>query len=426
VDCEGGFHATDPGAVTCEECLAGTFSTGGAKDCTNCPKGEYNSKPGLTSCTNCTHGFYNDKEGQTVCESCPPGLDTEYSGAASEELCTYHFCLAGYAGEPWNCKPCQAGTFTAKGNMTSCDQCDLGQYQPGEKSTGCDSCKYPQTTYGKGSTSADDCEGPGLVVTTGKDKVQTVIDSKASGFTNVEKVENKKGEWLLYSEPNYQGEEVAVHEGEIFVKGDGGNKTDKVLAAQSYYAVFPNVYCYLQDYAHEYRGQRSRDMFDNECKNSTGPGVCFADSDTEEPHSYIADDTLSPCGIPKCIWDYKCYSQNGVNYRGDETTVNATITKYVVYTKHFNCTCQSWNDDFPTKHPGTHPNDPGMDKYGLRSSYCRNPDPSKYSQPWCYVGVAGQQHDDCETFLKSMPSEACPYVKKCSSEKYYTQEAGRI
>ena len=63
---------------------------------------------------------------------------------------------------------------------------------------------------------------------------------------------------------------MTVHEGETFTKGDKGNKTDQVLAAKSYYAVFPNVYCYLQDYAHEYRGNRSRDMFDNECKNSTG------------------------------------------------------------------------------------------------------------------------------------------------------------
>jgi len=309
--------------------------------------------------------------------------------------------------------------------MTTCDECDYGQYQAGEQSTQCDSCTYPQTTYGKGSKEASDCEGPGLAFTLNKATKKIVIDSKTKGFEKVVKVENQKGEWVFYSKENYQGDAVSVLEGESFTKGDGGNKTVQVLAAKSYYAVFPNVFCYLQDYAHEYKGKRSRDMLGNECKNSTGPGVCFADDDSEAPHCYIADGTLSPCGIPKCIWDYECYSQNGVNYRGDETTINATKTSYMIFTKHFNCTCQSWNDDFPTKHAGTHPRDPGMDKYGLRSVYCRNPDPTKYSKPWCYVGV-GQNHDDCEAFAKTNPSEVCPYTKKCTTEKYYTQAEGRI
>ena len=42
------------------------------------------------------------------------------------------------------------------------------------------------------------------------------------------------------------GDAVSVLEGESFTKGDGGNKTVQVLAAKSYYAVFPNVFCYLQ------------------------------------------------------------------------------------------------------------------------------------------------------------------------------------
>jgi len=343
------------------------------------------------------------------------------------ELCKYHFCPAGYAGQPWNCGACQAGTFSAVGNSTSCDQCGLGQYQENEKSTACDSCTYPQTTYGKGSTSQSDCEGPGVVFTVGRKGTQkTVIDSKSSGFQNVKNVKIIKGEWIFYANENYEGDSVSVHEGEEYTAGDGQNNTQQVLSAQSYYAIFPNVFCYLQDYAHEYVGTRDKDMYGVECKNSTGPGVCFADDDTEEPHCYIADDTLSPCGIPKCIWDYKCYSGNGVHYRGDETTVNATKTQYMVFTKHFNCTCQSWNDDFPTKHPGTHPRDPGMEKYGLRSVYCRNPDPTKYSRPWCYVGVAGSHHNECEDFAQKTPSEFCPFVKKCSDEKYYTQAAGRI
>ena len=33
-----------------------SLQTGGAKDCTNCPKGKINTMPGQTSCTNCTHG----------------------------------------------------------------------------------------------------------------------------------------------------------------------------------------------------------------------------------------------------------------------------------------------------------------------------------------------------------------------------------
>ena len=67
-----------------------------------------------------------------------------------------------------------------------------------------------------------------------------------------------------------------------------------------------------------------------------------------------------------------------------------------------------------------------MDKYGLRSVYCRNPDPTKYSKPWCYVGV-GQNHDDCEKFAQTVKSsEVCPFVKKCTTEKYYTQTEGSM
>jgi len=417
------MFADKPGAKECQDCSAGTFSTGGASLCSNCPKGQFNNEDGLTSCSNCTIDTYNDKEGQTECTDCPAGLNTEFPGATSEDTCTYHFCIAGWAGEEWNCLPCQPGTYSSKGNATECSECGYGKYQSEEQGTSCDKCPTPQTTYGKKSTQESDCEGPGLVLVS--DSSKTLIDSKAerpSGMGNVSTVTVNKGEWVLYSKANYIGEAVTIIQGSSYTKGDGQEDTEKVLAAQSYFAVFTNNFCYLKDYAFEYKGDRARDMYDNECKNSTGPGVCRSDSEQSDavPQCYIADGKLSPCGVPRCIWDQECYSQNGVHYRGDANTVNATKTSWFVKTK-FNCSCQSWNDDFPTKHPGTHAYDPGMEQYGLKSSYCRNPDPTVYAAPWCYVGVS-QHHDDCEKFAKKTPREACPYVKKCSDEQYYTQD----
>lgn len=46
-----------------------------------------------------------------------------------------------------------------------------------------------------------------LDLCTGKKRTATVIDSKTTGYNGVTQVNNKKGEWILYSEENYQGTE---------------------------------------------------------------------------------------------------------------------------------------------------------------------------------------------------------------------------
>ena len=113
--CTGGSHASAAGSLTCDICVPGSFSGEGAPDCSLCPKGKYNDEEGLTSCSECALDHYADKEGQTSCEDCPAGLNTEFPGADTEGKCVYHYCIAGWAGEPWGCSPCQPGSFSGTG-----------------------------------------------------------------------------------------------------------------------------------------------------------------------------------------------------------------------------------------------------------------------------------------------------------------------
>jgi len=254
-----------------------------------------------------------------------------------------------------------------------------------------------------------------------------LIDSKGSlptGFTSLSSVVVVSGEWILYSEENYSGDQINVKEGDTYKQGDGQKDTPAVLAAKSFYAHFPNVFCQMEGYSNEYRGSRARDADGNTCKSE-----CRSDDADKEPTCEIeGTGEKKSCGIPRCIWDSQCYTGLGVEYRGmarNDSLVNATIWKWIPpHYEYFDCNCQAWAADEPTKHPGTHPYDPDMSKYGLRSAYCRNPDPTKYSKPWCIVGNIGDKHTECSSFLKTNPMEVCPYLKVCNKAEfpdYYTQ-----
>ena len=62
----------------------------------------------------------------------------------------------------------------------------------------------------------------------------------------------------------------------------------------------------------------------------------------------------------------------GSDFRGVVSQINGTKTGLIhLLDKVFNCTCQDWESNHPTKHTNFHPDSPGMAKYGLRGTYCR-------------------------------------------------------
>ena len=62
----------------------------------------------------------------------------------------------------------------------------------------------------------------------------------------------------------------------------------------------------------------------------------------------------------------------GSDFRGVVSQINGTKPGLIhLLDKVFNCTCQDWESNHPTKHTNFHPDSPGMAKYGLRGTYCR-------------------------------------------------------
>eukprot|EP00116_Pleurobrachia_bachei_P010239 sb/3470501/ len=202
---------------------------------------------GRADCDNCPRDSYNEETGKSVCVECPDNLQTKDDGAASKDLCT---C-----------------------NSTECSDCGFGKFTGDSASTECDSCKSPQTTYGKQSTKESDCEGPRLSLT----------------------------------KPKSKRDQINVKEGDTYKQGDGQKDTPAVLAAKSFYAHFPNVFCQMKGYSNEYRGSRARDADGNTCKSE-----CRSDDADKEPTCEVeGTGEKKICGIPRCIWDSQCYTGLG-------------------------------------------------------------------------------------------------------------------
>jgi len=84
---------------------------------------------------------------------------------------------------------------------------------------------------------------------------------------------------------------------------------------------------------------------------------CFT-HDPEKPWEY--------CSVPKCVWDFECYTGNGYEYRG---TISRTENGY---------NCQNWLSDFPHPHGYHHGAGIGDHNYG------RNPGNNEKA-PWCFT-----------------------------------------
>lgn len=94
-----------------EICLPGTYSSGGAIECTQCEIGTFAPDPGAPSCYICPRGHmcpekhmepeqcpigtYNNLTQQTCCRSCPPGKFALIKGMPQ-----CYTCPSGYKCEP--------------------------------------------------------------------------------------------------------------------------------------------------------------------------------------------------------------------------------------------------------------------------------------------------------------------------------------
>ena len=208
---------------SCDTCAVGTFSTGGAKICTDCP-GSYTSAAGATaedkcyisveagkyigtaksstktscaagtsssnhtvyygktsSCGSCPEGKYS-AAGSGTCTSCPTAYPYSAAGSDSIEDC-YMKVDNGYyvkAAKDTAATKCSGGY--AKGSHTvyygktsTCNQCGAGKYSAAG-SASCSTCPTAYQYSAAGSDSITDCYmnvGDGYYVKTAKDTAAT-------------------------------------------------------------------------------------------------------------------------------------------------------------------------------------------------------------------------------------------------------------
>ena len=134
-------HAVDIRPQT----IAGTYSFGGAMECTMCPSGFYSSAsasecipcaPGTyrisssTSgdCTPCAAGTYTPFQQASLCLDCPHGYFSESEGEISCSPCLEGTAGSGIAGGAFidACVSCKAGEYASEDGLSACEKCPVG------------------------------------------------------------------------------------------------------------------------------------------------------------------------------------------------------------------------------------------------------------------------------------------------------------
>mmetsp|Transcript_64342 Transcript_64342/g.153455 ORF Transcript_64342/g.153455 Transcript_64342/m.153455 type:complete len:1576 (-) Transcript_64342:136-4863(-) len=125
-DCEAGtYFSAQMGQ--CSECLAGSFSTGGAvTECTVCPGG-HSCSASSSSPTPCLPGYFA-AAGAEVCSSSPAGSVVPASRMTAPVACQPgYFSVEEAASE---CLPCAVATFSSQEGQTACEFCGEGKSSP--------------------------------------------------------------------------------------------------------------------------------------------------------------------------------------------------------------------------------------------------------------------------------------------------------
>lgn len=108
--CPAGSSCHDP-TQTPVSCIAGTYSSGGAYICSNCPE-----------------GTYSNVTGAQVCVACPAGSSCLFSNS-SPQLCPIGSSTNGLSSQT-NCQSCIQGTYAPNAGSVFCLQCPAGFYCP--------------------------------------------------------------------------------------------------------------------------------------------------------------------------------------------------------------------------------------------------------------------------------------------------------
>ena len=177
----------------------------------------------------------------------------------------------------------------------------------------------------------------------------------------------KSGDWKIryVDDPN---EVLVIPNGEVAELHD-----------QVVYTAVPdmaNIFCYFdlaeEGYGQYFKGKQQVDVNGNKCQSPCSN----EEKDPAGPTCQIeqgGETILSSCGIPTCVWDVQCYSDDGTNYRGDQDHAA-------------DYTCQKWSSNWPHYHSKFHPSAENTAQFGIGDhSNCRNPDPDNAGQPWCYT-----------------------------------------
>jgi hypothetical protein len=182
-----------------------------------------------------------------------------------------------------------------------------------------------------------------------------------------------------------------VMEKENIVLANGGH----FELRRGMYSVSPlmtDLFCYIEQEGHGqyFRGNQETDREGRKClthcrneeRSPEGPSCVVNVNKTEK---------RSPCGIPKCVWDVECFTRDGVDYRGNQTTGKQSGETY---------DCQKWSRDFPHPHI-YHPSPSNTALYGIgEHNKCRNPDPRNSGLPWCYTTSFMVRYVYCDQIRK--------------------------
>jgi hypothetical protein len=155
--CEAGKFGSSDGLSSCTECAVGTYSDRvGSSECTSCATGLYGSSKGLlsSSCTGrCRNGTYSTL-GAKECTNCSNGFVS--NGASG----TCSACDLGKYAESGDaqCRSCDIGKYGVTTGLSACIDCSIGYYSEVKGASVCISC--PAGYYGDttGLTSAN-CSG---------------------------------------------------------------------------------------------------------------------------------------------------------------------------------------------------------------------------------------------------------------------------
>ena len=146
--------------TVCEDCAAGAYSTGGTAECTKCESGKYSTATkavGCTLATTCGVGTRiktaSTSTSNTFCEDCTAG---KYSTGDTTE-CTE--CQEGFYSSSFGaptCFACEAGKYT-NAEQTECLKCPAGKTS-GVAAPLCTACDRGKYAEGKGNLECSFCD----------------------------------------------------------------------------------------------------------------------------------------------------------------------------------------------------------------------------------------------------------------------------